>query len=597
MNEILKQLSFYLKQSQPLADRYGKKADYDNLTELIDYAAKKELVLLVCGEFKKGKSSFVNALLSQELCPVADGIATSTVSIIRYGEKPKAVRHYSTLDTEMNNGEKLSLKEEEIPIDNIIRFAKGTTDEIDNTMFIDIEVPNAMLKNGLVVIDTPGVGSLDPRHLFLTLQALPKADAFFFVTDTGEPMTTTELDFVKKRLVPAEKPIVVLLNKSEDLDSDERKSHVEDAEKKLFEVCDKKINCIPVSAELWKQFNADNDDLWREKSNRDAVIAALDDFKASREKLLTEKYREQFLVYLEDIRKLITERIESMKNSSNEELLSLQQKLNEIGTFKNMLMNENSEFRSKISSIIKASQEKVMHEFSRESVLLSTEKLEEILNKPEATKKGGEDFVLQQVNQSIQKLAGEVDNKINQAIKDVMKELQNYVEEASLAHEEFEGDIHVDFMVVKHSFSEKFANGIRQALPFLGVSTLFGLVGGWAIGVAAGVFYVVQSIFGTKKAERAANIRKQIAPRISIVVNEMRAHIQKSYAALQEEVIKSLRSVAENMTQQMQGTMRMIQECQQGDQQKAAKIKELQEHLTMSNNLLTQAKVYGHKLS
>lgn len=597
MNEVLKQLSTYLKQSQLLADRYGKKADYDNLINLMDFASKKELVLLVCGEFKKGKSSFVNALLSQELCPVADGIATSTVSIIRYGEKPKAIRHYSTLETEMNNGEKLSLKEEEISIDNITRFAKGTTDEIDNTMYIDIEVPNAMLKNGLVLIDTPGVGSLDPRHLFLTLQALPKADAFFFVTDTGEPMTTTELDFVKKRLVPTEKPFVVLLNKSDDLDSDELENHVEDAEKKLLASCGDKIDCIPVSAELWKQSNEDKDELWRKKSNCDAVVAVLDEFRTSREKLLTEKFREQFLVYLDDMKKLIDERIDSMKNSTNEELLSLQQKLNEIGAFKNMLMNENSEFRTKINSIIKSSQEKVMHEFSRESVLLSTEKLEEILNKPEATKKGGEDFVLQQVNQSIQKLAGEVDDKINQAIKDVMKELQNYVEQASFAHEEFEGDIHVDFMVVKRSFSEKFANGIRQALPFLGVSTLFGLVGGWAIGVAAGVFYVVQSIFGTKKAERAANIRKQIAPRISIAVNEMRAHIQKSYAALQEEVIKSLRSVAENMTQQMQGTMQMIQECQHGDQQKAAKIKELQGHLTMSNNMLTQAKVYGHKLS
>ena len=53
---------------------------------------------MVCGEFKRGKSTFINALLDMSLCPTDEHIATSTVSIIKYGEKQKVTRFYDTED-------------------------------------------------------------------------------------------------------------------------------------------------------------------------------------------------------------------------------------------------------------------------------------------------------------------------------------------------------------------------------------------------------------------------------------------------------------------------------------------------------------------
>ena len=593
MNGTLNQFSVFLEQSKPLAEKYGKKTEYDSLSKILEQGTKTELALLVCGEFKKGKSSFVNALLGQELCPVADGIATSTVSIIRYGEKPKAVRHYSTLVVNENNEEVLSLKEEEISVDQILRFAKGTSDEIDNTMFIEIETPNALLKSGLVVIDTPGVGSLDPRHLFLTLQTLPKADAFFYVTDTGEPLTTTELAFIKDRLVPTGKPFDLLLSKSDKVSRDELARYIADTEKKVQEDCGMKVKCTPVSSTEWDSFNKTGNERRRMNSNCEAVYAAINSFRNRREQLFEEKFRTQFVDYLEGVKEQASEALDAVKNNSNAEIQRFQQRLNELSAFKNMVANENSDFRIRINGIIESSQEKVMQEFAKESILLSTQKLNDILNRPEAGQKGGEDYVLQEVKEAINQLGVSLDNKINEAIKSVMEELRTYIDSVSVTTPNFRGNIQGGISAIKHSFSEIFVNNMRQALPFLGVSALVGTLIWWPIGIAAGIYYVVQSIIGSRKAERIAHIKTEITPRIKIAIDELRAHIQKRYAAFQKEVLNSLRSITESTTQQMQDTVQLMQECQQNNQVKVQKTKEIESELRLVETLSTQVKVLG----
>ena len=48
-------------------------------------------VVCVVGEFKQGKSSLVNALLGQAVCPVDDDLATSAITLVRFADEPGAV--------------------------------------------------------------------------------------------------------------------------------------------------------------------------------------------------------------------------------------------------------------------------------------------------------------------------------------------------------------------------------------------------------------------------------------------------------------------------------------------------------------------------
>ncbi len=72
----------------------ARNLDRDDLADRLDdirrRAARTDTVVCVVGEFKKGKSALINALLGSAVCPVDDDLATAAVTVVRYGETPSA---------------------------------------------------------------------------------------------------------------------------------------------------------------------------------------------------------------------------------------------------------------------------------------------------------------------------------------------------------------------------------------------------------------------------------------------------------------------------------------------------------------------------
>ena len=149
--------------------------------------------IVVMGEIKQGKSSFINALLGvKDLVPVNSDVATSTIFKIRYG-KEKRYRVFFT---------RQSGKPEQI-IDEKELHTYGTEDgNPDNSLqvdFIEVCMPSPLLGSGIVIVDTPGLGGLFKKHKQITYQYAPKADAVFFVTDSiGSPRGLQEIVFLKE---------------------------------------------------------------------------------------------------------------------------------------------------------------------------------------------------------------------------------------------------------------------------------------------------------------------------------------------------------------------------------------------------------------
>lgn len=607
-----------LKASSSIAKRYGKVEEYETLSNLLEHCYDNSLTLLVCGEFKRGKSSLVNALLNDDICVVADGIATSSVSVIKYGAEPRVIRYFSTYLEDSAGTQCMTVKSELIKFDSIRDYTKGSSMDIDNTLYLEIEIPNAFLKSkGLTLIDTPGIGSLDPRHLFLTLQALPKADAVFFVTDTTEPMLTTELDFIKDKIIPLNKPFDVILAKSDLVSREELSVYKSDVEEKVSNYCGSQVNCTAVSASEWYNYNHATSEQIKERrrknSNCDTLLSIIDGFYDRKVDSMELLLRNQYSEFLGSLRCIIEKSISDLNQISSDDIKGYRQQLEEMKTLREMILNEDSEFRVRINAIIESSQDNVLEEFSIDSVLLSTDRLEEILKDDRAGDENGDKFVIEQINQSIQKISSNIDKKIDSAISQVIGELKEFIDNVSLTNRTNETRLNGSLVPVSHSFSESFVNLTRQALPFMGVATISGgitvaglslgagILGltsiaavpvlGTCVGLAAGIFYVVQSIKGSKRQEALNNIRKQISPRISIAINEMRTYIQKRYSLFSKEVVKTLKSISQSMANQMQEKVKLMQECEKDAQKRAATIKELQSHLAMINNLIVQTKV------
>ena len=148
--------------------------------------------IVVMGEIKKGKSSFVNALLGVEnLVPVCDDIATSTVYKICYGTK----REYRVFFTKGSGKPVQTISAEEVVEYGTERGNPGNEKSVE---FIQVLCPSPMLKDGLVIIDTPGLGGIVKGHKKITYDYVPKSDAVFVVTESGNsPLGALEMSLIE----------------------------------------------------------------------------------------------------------------------------------------------------------------------------------------------------------------------------------------------------------------------------------------------------------------------------------------------------------------------------------------------------------------
>jgi Dynamin family len=162
--------------------------------------------VLVVGEFKKGKSSLVNALLNARVCAADADIATAVPTMVRWGETLSATG--LTGEDDLVGAD--DVRGEPVPLDRIeaaangIDVLSGLDTESDRARgsrlrALDVTVPRQLLRDGLVLVDTPGVGGgLASAHAAATLRALSGADVVLFVSDAGGEYTAPELAFLRQ---------------------------------------------------------------------------------------------------------------------------------------------------------------------------------------------------------------------------------------------------------------------------------------------------------------------------------------------------------------------------------------------------------------
>jgi hypothetical protein len=180
--------------------------------------------LVVMGEIKKGKSSFINGLCGiPDLVPVHSDVATSTVFKLRYGSE----RRY-TVYFQQREGEPPRPKSE-ITAEQVNDYGteRGNPDNSKNVDFISVEAPSPALREGLLIVDTPGVGGLFKKHRDITYRHAPRADAIFFVTDSVEsPIGAAEIAFLKE-LRRTTNLIYFVQTKAAKVDADARRRRME----------------------------------------------------------------------------------------------------------------------------------------------------------------------------------------------------------------------------------------------------------------------------------------------------------------------------------------------------------------------------------
>jgi GTP-binding protein EngB required for normal cell division len=156
------------------------------------------------GQFKRGKSTLINALVGEAVLPVGVIPVTSVVTILSYGDAPGAT-------VRLINGESKA-----IALDTIAEFV----DERHNpgnqrgAVVVEVALPKALLSRGLCLVDTPGLGSVHATNTEATRAFLPRIDVALIVVGPDPPISATELEVVQESSREAGE-LAVVVNKAD----------------------------------------------------------------------------------------------------------------------------------------------------------------------------------------------------------------------------------------------------------------------------------------------------------------------------------------------------------------------------------------------
>jgi hypothetical protein len=160
------------------------------------------LTVVVCGEFKRGKSSLLNALLEEPgLFPVDLSYATSLVTAVTYGPAERVTVRLASAqpDAPGTSGWPALPRDQVISRGQLADYVTEGGNPKNGKRALDavIELPSERLASGLTLVDTPGIGGVYTAHAVATGAVLPSADVIVFVADATEPLTSSELRFLR----------------------------------------------------------------------------------------------------------------------------------------------------------------------------------------------------------------------------------------------------------------------------------------------------------------------------------------------------------------------------------------------------------------
>jgi GTPase SAR1 family protein len=195
--------------------------------------------LVVVGQFKRGKTSLINALLGADILPVSVVPLTSIVTIMTYGEALRIKVYF-------NDGKVAEIKPESLAA---YVTEKGNPKNEKGVHEVVITFPSRYLKDGVRLIDTPGVGSIYQHNTDVAYQYLPKSDAALFLLSVDQPLGKAELDFLQDVKEYSNK-IFFLLNKADYLCEDDLRESIEFSRNVLCDAMGSEVKLFPISARL-----------------------------------------------------------------------------------------------------------------------------------------------------------------------------------------------------------------------------------------------------------------------------------------------------------------------------------------------------------
>lgn len=193
--------------------------------------------LAVLGQFKRGKSTLINALLRRALLPSAVLPLTAIPTFIRRGDRERLIVKFLDGHTEQHQ------------LEDIERFVTEEKNPENRLRVEHVEafVSSPFLLPGVCIIDTPGIGSVLKHNTAATVNMLAHCDAALFVISPDPPITETEETFLRTvaGIIPR---VIPVLAKADIVGPNELEQLLEYNTRLLRDLLESEVHLYPVAA-------------------------------------------------------------------------------------------------------------------------------------------------------------------------------------------------------------------------------------------------------------------------------------------------------------------------------------------------------------
>lgn len=336
------------------------------------------LTVVVCGEFKRGKSSLINALLGEDVVTTNVTTETVTTNKISYGVHQNEIV--------LSGGRRMKLSDEELKSKNLRKILETLPEKATS---LEIKRPIEILKQ-VTIIDTPGLGDSMQDFSEDVEAALRQADAVIYVFSVMSPLSVHEQLFIKSVIKPQKYTELYLVGSFADVLEDE--SVCESMKEMLLD----RINNILPSEEpiLLSALDERCRQLGVDRPNeqlQNYLASSFDKFRADIEYLLQEK---------KDC--IIPDRIQRLLIGMTNDLS------NDLSAMHEGLKLSFEEISSRVNEMGK----------TKESIV---EKQQEVLTQIDCMAAEYRSDAVDRIEEFISKMQADVDNLSNESTNDVKK--------------------------------------------------------------------------------------------------------------------------------------------------------------------------------
>ncbi|NFG40642.1 dynamin family protein [Clostridium botulinum] len=543
-----------------LLEKYLNKDNTVNYIEyfnhFIDNLNDKEIIIPVLGIQGAGKSSFLNSILMEDNILPTDVDETTCVPVeVRYGEDTeKAIVHF--LDKECK----------EIKLCDLEKYVHNDYNMANELKVSKIILYNKsdVLKNNVVLVDLPGVGSLTPENQRTTLDYVNKLVSGIFMLRTNPPITRTERNFINA-LWPKLSNTIFVQNKWNDENDEDALEAKEHNEYVLNSICEehnesKEINVNVVNVYEAVKGKFTKDDALYKDSGIVSVIENIGNVSKEYNIGLEKSLNSKIVGALENINYNIEEYKTLCLNEKKQNDLNKEEKIKEI---KFILLDNKKNFR-RIRAYAYDEMEKIIDYASgiiKEKITNLRANLKGIINRGIVDGERLSSIYKESSDKAINDIMDEVLDKTSELIKNLNKELNG------ITIKGFYGDYeNISFFNKESEF--KFEKSLPSLLGVSGgVIGALGTVGalggplGILVGMGIGMAFSLIGDFVRKEIleTRANYTLRDLEPMIEDLENYLKEEILDDLRAKQQDMDDSIKELRKNLENSFKDDIQIIE--------------------------------------